>query len=151
MQTGVPWTPLRKSLFHQNFVTISTPYTKYNYNNNKIFVPFQDGRQMTNFNYNLSILAKKIIWKHTFPKEIWLKIGDHEYVNIAEISFKNFVFRCNLNGRKIVCTPKMIIMLISAKKTLPIYFLFHQRSATTILGNYKRLQTRNVGTLKHNG
>ena len=35
----------------------------------------------------ISILAK--IWKTTFPKEffneIWLKLGDHEYITIAEI------------------------------------------------------------------
>ena len=37
----------------------------------------------------ISILAK--IRKTTFPKkffnEIWLKLGDHEYTNIAEIKF----------------------------------------------------------------
>ena len=37
----------------------------------------------------ISILAK--IWKNTFPKEffneIWFKLGDHEYINIAEIKF----------------------------------------------------------------
>ena len=38
----------------------------------------------------ISISAK--IWKTTFPKEffneIWLKLGDHEYINIAEIKFE---------------------------------------------------------------
>ena len=38
---------------------------------------------------DISILAK--IWKTTFPKEffnvIWLKLGDHKYINIAEIKF----------------------------------------------------------------
>ena len=37
----------------------------------------------------MSISAK--IWKITFPEEffneIWLKLGDHEYINIAEIKF----------------------------------------------------------------
>ena len=37
----------------------------------------------------ISILAK--IWKTTFPKEffneIWLKLEDHEYNDIAEIKF----------------------------------------------------------------
>ena len=36
------------------------------------------------------ILAK--IWKTTFPKEffneIWLKVGEHEYIYITEITFK---------------------------------------------------------------
>ena len=39
--------------------------------------------------YTMSISAK--IWKITFPKEffneIWLKLGNHEYINIAEIKF----------------------------------------------------------------
>ena len=38
----------------------------------------------------ISILAK--IWKTTFPKEcfneIWLKVGEHEYICIAEITLK---------------------------------------------------------------
>ena len=37
----------------------------------------------------ISILAK--IWKTTFPKEffneIWLKVGEHEYIYITEITF----------------------------------------------------------------
>ena len=38
---------------------------------------------------DISISAK--IWKTTFPKEffneIWLKLGEYEYINIAEIKF----------------------------------------------------------------
>ena len=38
---------------------------------------------------DISILAK--IWKTTLPEEffneIWLKLGDHEHINIAEIKF----------------------------------------------------------------
>ena len=37
----------------------------------------------------ISILAK--IWKNTFPKEffneIWLKVGEYEYIYITEITF----------------------------------------------------------------
>ena len=37
----------------------------------------------------ISILPK--IWKTTFPKEffneIWLKVGEHEYIYITEITF----------------------------------------------------------------
>ena len=41
----------------------------------------------------ISILAK--IWKTTFPmkffNEIWLKVGEHEYIYINEITFeKNY-------------------------------------------------------------
>ena len=56
----------------------------------------------------ISILAK--IWKTTFPKEylneIWLEVGEHEYINITEITFEkiipfqnggqnNFLILCN--------------------------------------------------------
>ena len=38
---------------------------------------------------SISILAK--IWKTTFPKEffneIWLKVGEHEYIYIIEMTF----------------------------------------------------------------
>ena len=41
----------------------------------------------------ISILTK--IWKTTFPKEffnaIWLKKGEHEYIYIAEITFKKIL------------------------------------------------------------
>ena len=41
----------------------------------------------------ISILAK--IWKNAFPKEffneVWLKVGEHEYIYITEIKFwKNY-------------------------------------------------------------
>ena len=42
----------------------------------------------------ISILAK--IWKTTFPKEflneIWLKVGEHKYIYITEITFKKNYF-----------------------------------------------------------
>ena len=46
-------------------------------------VPFQNGGQITDFYFRvISILAK--IGKTTFPKEffneIWLKVGEHEYI-----------------------------------------------------------------------
>ena len=44
-----------------------------------------------------SILAK--IWKTTFPKEffneIWLKLGDHEYIKGALDNILKFYFRLN--------------------------------------------------------
>ena len=54
-------------------------------------VLFQNGGQITDFYFRvISILAK--IWKTTFPKEffneIWLKVGEYEYIYITEITFK---------------------------------------------------------------
>ena len=57
-------------------------------------VPFQNGGQITDFYF-----ASFRFWpkfekkkKNTFPKEffneIWLKVGEHEYINITEITFK---------------------------------------------------------------
>ena len=41
----------------------------------------------------ISILAK--IWKNTFPKEffheIWLKVGEHQYIYITETTFKKII------------------------------------------------------------
>ena len=57
-------------------------------------VPFQNGGQINRFLFRIiSILAK--IWKTTFLKEffneIWLKVGEHEYIYITEITFeKNY-------------------------------------------------------------
>ena len=43
----------------------------------------------------ISILAK--IWKTTFIKEffneIWLKVGEHEYIYITEVTFEKKLFR----------------------------------------------------------
>ena len=56
--------------------------------------PFQNGGQITDFYFaSFSILAK--IRKTTFPKEffddIWLKVGESEYIYITEIKFlKNY-------------------------------------------------------------
>ena len=88
--------PQRKPLSHRNFLIIFTPYVYtlitaiFQEKKYKIFVPFQNGGQITDFHFaSDSILAK--IWKTTFPKkffnEIWLKLGDHEYINTAEIKF----------------------------------------------------------------
>ena len=51
----------------------------------------------------ISILAK--IWKTTFPKkffnEIWLKVGEHEYIYITEITFKKKLFRFKMAAKTI--------------------------------------------------
>ena len=45
---------------------------------------------MTDFHF-ASFRFRPKFEKNTFPKEffneIWLKLGDHEYINIAEIKF----------------------------------------------------------------
>ena len=73
-----------------------TIYTYTNHNHisgkkYKIFVPFQNGGQKTDFHFASNVLISAKIWKTTFLKEffneIWLKLGDHEYINIAEIKF----------------------------------------------------------------
>ena len=93
---GFHGTPKRKPLSHRNFLIIFTPYvytlitTIFQEKNYKIFVPFQNGGQITDFHF-----ASFRFWpkfeKNTFPEEffneIWLKLGDHEYINIAEIKF----------------------------------------------------------------
>ena len=61
----------------------------------KIFVPFQNSGQITDFFYFVSFWFRrkfeKKTKKTTFPKkifnEIWLKLEDHKYINIAEINF----------------------------------------------------------------
>ena len=88
--------PQRKPLSHRIFKIIFTPYvytlitTIFLEKKYKIFVPFQNGGQKTDFSFRVILISAKI-WKTTFPKEffneIWLKLGDHEYINIAEIIF----------------------------------------------------------------
>ena len=56
----------------------------------KIFVTFQNGGQITDFHF-ASFQFRPKFEKPLSPKEffneIWLKLGDHEYINIAEIKF----------------------------------------------------------------
>ena len=53
-------------------------------------VPFQNGGQITDF-YFASIQFWPKFWKTTFPKEflneIWVKVGEYEYIYITEITF----------------------------------------------------------------
>ena len=54
-------------------------------------VLFQNGGQITDF-YFASFWFRPKFEKITFPKElfneIWLKVGEHEYIYITEITFK---------------------------------------------------------------
>ena len=60
-----------------------------------IFIPFQNGSQITDVRFasfrSISAKIKKKKKKNTFPKEIFneilLKLGDHEHIKIAEINF----------------------------------------------------------------
>ena len=82
-----------------NFAIISTLYictlntTIFQLKQSEIFVPFQNDSQITNFHF-ASFLFWQKFQKNTFLKsffnEIWLKIEDHEYINIAKIKFGNF-------------------------------------------------------------
>ena len=70
-------------------------YTNHNHISGKkynIFVPFQSGGQITDFHFaSFQFRPKFEEKKNTFPKEffneIWLELGDHEYINIAETKF----------------------------------------------------------------
>ena len=58
--------------------------------------------KMTEFLFRvISILAK--IWNTTFQKEffneIWLKVGEHEYIYITEITFFFKLFRFKTDGQ----------------------------------------------------
>ena len=63
-----------------------------NYNSakkkNENVVPFQNGDQITYFYF-----ASFRFWPKIFPKEffneIWLKVGEHEYIYNTEITFEN--------------------------------------------------------------
>ena len=44
-----------------------------------------------------------------FVNKIWLKLGDHEYINIAEIKFGLCYFRVILGANQFFQTPKMLI------------------------------------------
>ena len=67
-------------------------YTLYS-NTKKIILKQKNSQENLSFqNGIISISAK--IWKTTFPKEffyeIWLIIGDHEYISITETKTGNF-------------------------------------------------------------
>ena len=70
------------------YTPITTIFLEKKY---KIFVLFQNGGQITDFHFAAFQFRPKFE-KQTFPKEffneIWLKLGDHEYINIAEIKFR---------------------------------------------------------------
>ena len=84
----------------------------------------------------ISISAK--IWKNTFPKEffneIWLKVGDYEYNNIAEIKFGHFYSCVILEAKHFFPDPpKMLIYANYLENDVAdLNFFFAKRSATTI-------------------
>ena len=97
--------PLRKPLFHRFiiiiiiiiiiftfiYINIYTLITTIFQENILNICTVSKWRPNNRFSFCvISILAK--IWKTTFPKkfvnEIWLKLGDHKYINIAEIKFE---------------------------------------------------------------
>ena len=68
-------------------------YKKSQFRKKKIenVVPFQNGGQITDF-YFASFRFWPKFEKNTFPKEffneIWLKVGEHEYIYITKITLK---------------------------------------------------------------
>ena len=95
--------PPKKTTFPPEFLMLFTQYIYTNHNHisgkkYKLFVPFQNGGQVTNFHFASFRFRAKLKKKKTkkkkkkhFPKrifyEIWLKLGDHKYINIPEIKF----------------------------------------------------------------
>ena len=67
-------------------------YTNHNHisGKKKNICTVSKSRLNNRFSFRVILISAKI-WKTTFPKkffnEIWLKLGDHEYINIAEIKF----------------------------------------------------------------
>ena len=55
-----------------------------------MFVLFQNGGQITDFHFasfRFRPKFEKPLSQRKFFNEIWLKLGDHEYIHIAEIKF----------------------------------------------------------------
>ena len=80
-------------ILHHNINTQKA--TIFKQKNTKNHFPFQNGGQITDFRFAwvISILAK--IWNITFLNkffnEIWLIIGDYEYINITEKKLDIFI------------------------------------------------------------
>ena len=93
---GFHGTPPEKTTFPPEFLnylyTISI-YTNHNHISGKKIqniCTVSKWRPNNQFSFRVISISAKI-WKPTFPKEffneIWLKLGDHEYINTAEIKF----------------------------------------------------------------
>ena len=67
----------------------------------------------------ISILAK--IWKTTFPKEffneIWLKVGEHEYIYITEITFLKKIFHFKMAAKTIFRYCAIMLIYANYEKT----------------------------------
>ena len=67
-------------------------------------VPFQNGGQITDF-YFASFWFwpkfEKPLSQKEFFNEIWLKVGEHEYIYITEITFEKKLFRFKMAAKTI--------------------------------------------------
>ena len=57
---------------------------------NENVVPFQNGGQITDFyfaSFRIWPKFEKPLSQRNFFNEIWLKVGEHEYIYISEITF----------------------------------------------------------------
>ena len=87
--------PPEKTTFPREFFNCLNTiciYTNHNHISGKkykTFVPFQNGGQITDFHFASFRFRPKIEKPpKEFFNEIWFKLGDHEYINIAEIKFR---------------------------------------------------------------
>ena len=64
--------------------------TKKKKKKNENVVPFQNGGQITDFcfaSFRFWPKFEKPLSQRNFFNEIWLKVGEHEYIYITEITF----------------------------------------------------------------
>ena len=70
-----------------------------------------------------------------FLKGIWLKIEDHEYINIAKLKIEKFLilFQCDFRGRTFLLPPPpMLIYVNQCENNVADLMFSTKRSATTI-------------------
>ena len=133
--------------FCNHLYTIYT-YTKYNHipaEKIKKYCTVSKWRPKNRFSFRVISISTKI-WKTTYPKEffneIWLKLGDHRYINIAEIKFGKYYSGGILGAKQFFPHPPK--MLINANyfvnDAADLNFFFRRKKRNYYLGNYKNYQ-----------
>ena len=77
--------------------------------------------------------------------EIGLKLGDHEYINIAEVKFGQSYSGAVSEANQFFCTPKMLIYTNYLKNHEAALIFFTKRSATTIYAITKIINQKYCG------
>ena len=102
---GFHGTPPEKTTFPPEFVNYLYTICIYT-NHNHISV--SKWRSNNRFSFRVILISVKI-WKTVFPteffNEIWLKLGDYGYINIAEIKIGIILFRGDFKGKSIFSRP----------------------------------------------